>query len=371
MAAKGKFFSKFISFFLIVIIISGVGFLGYNIISGNGGMNMSSMGSMTTAKDNKTDIKENANTTDNSSKDNMNMGNSANNTDSNANNNNNNSSTQYATTVINTILQNKDNVEKVNLALKDTLKLMTLDPYGIEKRKENNNSSDTKTQQNGQNQTTTQEGTTVNVYTQNSTNTTMENMGTTYDTDKMEKLHTGLYKVSIGMQLLDQLKNNLSFQLEQASLEVKDPSQYYYNQYLITVQNKTKLTEALGYINEASSLVNINPYVSQNGAVYDKDRMTSIHESIYKLAQVVIDLNKVNDNFSNQAITLGNVTQNYINNNGQSMQGMNMNGTGFNIFGNINMITVFNVLVVVFIVIFIISILGYISRLLKSPRNTN
>lgn len=380
MASKGNFFSKFLSFFLVLIIISGVGFLGYSLISGSGGMNMASMDSMTKGDTNKTNTPATSNTTDSSSKDNMNMDNSSkdsmnmgNSSNSNSSNNSNSTTNQYSTTVINAILQNKDNIEKARVALSDSLKLMTLDPYGVDTKQENNmNGSDTQTQQNnGQNQTTTQQGTTVNVYPQNNTNTTMGNMGTTYDTDKMEKLHTGLYKVSIGVQLLDQLKNNLSLQLEQASMQVKDPSQYFYNQYLFTVQNKTKLTETLTYINEASSLVNINPYVSENGAVYDKDRMTNIHESIYKLAEVVIDLNKINDNFSNQAITLGNVTQNYINNNDQTMQGMNMNDTGFNIFGNVNMITVFNILVIVFIVIFIISILGFISRLLKSPRNND
>lgn len=361
MASKGNFLSKFLSFFLILIIISGVVFLGYNLVSSSGGMNMPSM---TTGDSNKTDTTTNSNTTDT-----MNMDNSNNSTTTNSSSTN----AQYATDVINNVLQNKDNIEKVTVTLGDALKLMTLDPYGIDVNKENEMSSGTEESQqnNGESGTTTDgAGTTVNIYTQNSTSqgTTMQDMGTTYDATKMENLHTGLYKVSVGVQLLDALKNNLSSQLEQASIEVNDPSQYYYNQYLITVQNKSKLTEALVYINEASSLVNINPYVYQNGAVYDKERMSQIHDSISKLAQVVVDLNKINDNFSKQAITLGNTTQNYINN-AQSMQNMDMTNNFTNFFSNINVITVFNILVVVFIIIFIISILAYISRLLKSPGN--
>jgi hypothetical protein len=380
MAAKGNFFSKFLSFILVLIIISGVGFLGYNLLTGSGGMNMTSM---TTGNSSKTDATTNANTTDNSSKNTMNMSGSSSKDSMNMGNStsSNTNDTQYSTTVINAVLQNKDNLDKTITALNDSLKLMTLDPYGVDaKQQSSTNSTTTQAQQNnGQNQTTTtngastQGGTTVNIYPQNGTTnqtTAMQSMGTTYDAAKMEKLHTGLYKVSVGIQLLNQLKSNLSSQLEQASMEVKNPSQYYYTQYLLTVQNKTKLTEALTNINEASSLVNINPYVSQNGAVYDKERMTNIHDSIYKLAQVVVDLNKINDNFSNQAITLGNVTQNYINN-AQSTQNMNMTSTGTSFLSNINMVTVFNILVIVFIIIFIVSILGFIGKILKSPKNTS
>lgn len=375
MEQKSKVFSKFISFFLVLIIIGGVGFLGYNLLSGSGGMNMTSM-NMTTEDSNKTDTTAISNPTDSSSKNTMNM--DMNSSNNNTATKNNATNAKYSTEVINAVLQNKDIVEKTITALNDSLKLMTLDPYGIDNNQQNGvNSTANQTQQNnGHNQpaangTVPQAGTTVNVFPQNGTGQvgTMQSMGTTYDASKMEKLHTGLYKVSLGVQLLDQLKNNLSAQLEQASMEVNNPSQYYYNQYLITVQNKTKLTEALAYINEASTLVNINPYVSQNGSVYDKQRMSQIHDSIYKLAQVVVDLNKINDNFSKQAITLSNVTQNYINN-AQSMGNMDMTNMNTNFFGNISMVTVLNILVVAFIVIFVVSILGYISKLFKAPKDT-
>lgn len=363
--SKGNFLSKFISFLLVLIIIGGIGFLGYKVILGRGGMDMSSMTSRDTSKSDNSSSHEQMTGEGSSSKDSMNMGNST---------NGGTSDKQYSTTVINAVAQNKSSVEKTIVSLNESLKLMTLDPYGVDtKQRESMNSTANSSQQNNdENKTTTNAtNTTVNVYPQNSTSqvTAMQGMGTTYDAAKMEKLHTGLYKVSVGIQLLDQLKNNLSVQLEQASMEVKDPSQYYYNQYLITLQNKNKLTEAITYINEANSLLNINPYVSQNGAVYNKERMSQVHDSIYKLAQVIVDLNKINDNFLNQTITLGNMTQNYINN-VQSMENMNMDMTNTNFFGNVSAGTVFNALVVVFLVIFIVSILGYINRLLKETKNT-
>lgn len=364
MASKGNFFSKFLSFILVLIIIGGVGFLGYNLLLNNGGMNMNSM---TTGGNNETDTAKNSNTNDSSSNDNMNMDEST---------NNNTNDAQYSTTVINVVLQNKVNLEKTIETLNETLKLMTFDPYGVAENQQSNEQNQTtneiETKDVTTNETGIKDGTTINIYPQNVSGQVdvMQSMGIKYDAAKMEKLHTGLYKVSIGMQLLEQLKNNLSSQLEQASMQIINPSQYYYNQYLITVQNKTKLTEALTYINEAGTLLNINPYISQDGAVYDKDRMSNIHDSVYKLAQVVVDLNMISDNFSKQAITLGNETQSYLNNS-QSMQNMNMADTGTNIFGNVSAVTVFNILMIVFVFVFIISILGYIGGLLKSPRNNN
>lgn len=325
MASKGNFISKFLSFILIIIIVGGVGFLGYSILKNNGEMFMDSMnGSMTTGNNNMSSQPQ----------DTMNTGSD--------------DDTQYSTVVISSVLQNKENLAKTIKDLNSSINLMTLDPYSAE-----NN------QHGSQNQTPA-----VETAPQGSQITGMQSMGTTYDAAKMEKLHTGLYKVSVGMKLLYQLNDNMEVQYEKASMEINKPTEYFYNQYLITVQNKAKLSEALTYVNEASSLLNINPYVSQSGSVYDKEKMSNIHDSIYELAQVVIDLNKINDDLSNQAITLGNVTQGYIDN-ANSMQNMNMEST--NTFSNINVVSLLNIAAIAFMAIFVVSILGYIYRLLRTP----
>lgn len=327
MASKGNFISKFLSFMLIIIIVGGVGFLGYSILKNNGGMSMDSMSGSMTAVNNDMSSQP---------QDTMNTG-SGNADDS-----------QYSTVVTSTVLQNKENLEKTIKDLNSSINLMTLDPYSTE-----NN-------QHGSQDQTSAGGTAS----QGSPITGMQGMGTTYDAAKMEKLHTGLYKVSVGMKMLNQLNDNLAGQYEKASMKINDPAEYYYNQYMITVQNKTKLSEALSYINEASSLLNINPYVSQSGAVYDKEKMANIHDSIFELAQAVIDLNKINDDFAGQAITLGNVTQSYIDN-ANSMQNMNMNSTST--FSNVNVVNLLNIAAIAFMAIFVVSILGYIYRLLRTP----
>jgi hypothetical protein len=327
MASKGNFMSKFLSFMLLIFIVGGVGFLGYSLLKSNGDMSMDSMnGSMTTRNNDMISQPQ----------DTMNTG--ADNDDD----------TQYSTVVISSVLQNKENLEKTIKDLNSSINLMTLDPYSAE-----NN------QHGSQDQTSAGE-----TASQGSQVTGMQSMGTTYDAAKMEKLHTGLYKVSVGMKLLKQLNDNMEVQYEKASMEINNPTEYYYNQYLITVQNKTKLSEALTHVNEASSLLNINPYVSQSGSVYDKEKMSNIHDSIYELAQTVIDLNKINDDLANQAITLGNVTQGYIDN-ANSMQDMNMEST--NIFSNINVVSLLNIAAIAFMAIFVVSIIGYIYRLLRTP----
>lgn len=325
MASKGNFISKFLSFMLIIIIVGGVGFLGYSLLKNNGGMSMDSMsGSMTTGNNNMSSQPQ----------DTMNTGSG--------------DDTQYSTVVISSVLQNKENLEKTIKDLNSSINLMTLDPYSAEN-----------SQHGSQNQIPVGE-----TAPQSSQITGMQSMGTTYDAAKMEKLHTGLYKVSVGMKLLNQLNDNMEVQYEKASMEINEPTEYFYNQYLITVQNKAKLSEALTYVNEASSLLNINPYVSQSGSVYDKEKMSNIHDSIYELAQVVIDLNKINDDLANQAITLGNVTQGYIDS-ANSMQNMNMSST--NTFSNINVVSLLNIAAIAFMAIFVVSILGYIYRLFRTP----
>lgn len=377
MASKSNVFGRILAVFLVLIILSGTSFLAYNLLfSSNGGMNMGGM-QMDTDNSTSDKSKEENNTDNNNSNQDMDMDmgedSSSESMDMSQGSEENNMTmedsgtsvnSQYSAPVIMAVLENKEDLERTLMTLKESISLMKLDPMGNEL--EQNNGMEQESQQtqgsNSQNAATDENGNTiVNVFPQSSNNTTtMPDMGTTYDPTKMEQLHSGLYKVSVGMQLLEQLKQNLGLQLEQASINITNPSQYYNNQYLITMQNRNKLSEALNYINEASTLVNINPYISQTGIVYDSEKMAQMHDSIDKLAVSVVNLNKINDNFSKQSIELINYSQNV-----PAMTDMKMD-MGGSIFSSINITTIIYGLVIVFILIFITSIFGYISRLLKS-----
>lgn len=340
MASKSNFFSKILSFFLVLIIIGGVGFLGYKLMV-NKNMNMSmNMGSQSDQSSSSQDQMNMS--SDSSSQDQMNMSGSG---------NNEKAIPQYVTNQVNTVLQDKEELDKSVKILNDTLQILTLDPYAVDEKNQSQDNANTNSGQATNNTITNTNNNQVNA---------MENMGTTYDPNKMQELHNGLYKISVGMQLINQLKDNVDVQMEQAGVNYDNASQYYQNQYYMTVQNKTKLVEALTYINDASTLLNVNPYISKDGAVYDRDRMEQIHQSVYKLAEAVGGLNKLNDDFTKQTVSLGNLSQNSQN----SMNMSQMNSSN-SIFGNINLATAANILLITFIVIFIVSIFGFIGRLLK------
>lgn len=353
MASKSSLFSKFISFFLVLIIISGVGFLGFNLMANkNMSMNMDMTSQSNESSSTSEESASNKNqmdmnmSSDSSSKEEMNMSDSG--TTEQA-------IPQYVTSQVNTVLQNKEELNKNLTILNNILELMALDPYGVDSKSQSQDNTNTTDGQADNNTNDT------NTATANTQGNTMQDMGTTYDPNKMQQLHNGLYKISLGMQLLNQLNDNLELQMEQASVNYQNTSQYYQNQYYMTVQNKNKLLEALTYVNEASTLLNINPYISKDGAVYDKDRMQQIHQSVYKFAEAVGGLNKLNDNFTKQTMSLGNLSQNSQ----DSMNMPEMNQSSNSIFGTMNIATIANILLIGFIVIFIVSIVGYIGRLLK------
>lgn len=382
MKAIKKFFSGLLVLILVSVILGGVGFVGYNIFK-SGGMKMgTTAGSNSTSTS--TDSTKNTTTTDSMS----NMPKDTSSTQSATTNNAQSQQNSASTNQINAIMQSKDLLDKTSLLLDDSLKLMTLDPFAVEPKTQTtpdttqNNNAITKGQDNttinptvNDTNKTTQGNTTVNVYpstTAPSTNSTvdtiMKNMGVAYDQTKMEQVHAGLYKLSIGTQLLNQLKDNLSNQIEQAGVNVNNVSQYYNNQYYITMDNKNKLNSALTYLNESADLININPYIATSGAVYDKNRMLQIHQSIMKRAEAIVGLNKLSDNFSKQLISLSNLAQNSSNTSQMDMPSTNkLSG----ILTNINIGTIASIVLVIFVVIFIIGLLGFIKSLFKPTNITS
>lgn len=195
----------------------------------------------------------------------------------------------------------------------------------------------------------------------------MQNMGTAYDATKMEQLHSGVYNLSVGKAMLEQLKNDFEDQVSNANANGQDPVQFYTNQYTLTQQDKNKLDSALSYINKAAELVNINPYVSAQGLVYDRDRMGQIHESVFTLAESVVALNLLDDKLTNQTVDLANkVQESYNNVNNQMNSAMSMAPSG-SLFGNINMQTVINIILILFVAGLIFGIFGFVLSLFKSP----
>lgn len=359
-----KFLKGFLVFILLTIIIGGVGYIGYTSLF-KGGMNMS--GNTATA----TPTQMPAMGADkNKNPDQQNM----------------QGNNQLALSQSNVVLQNKERLEKSIAAINESSRLMSVDPYAPSSDNKSGMSNMQPQQSMAPVQpsqgdvpaiTNTGNNSTIYVFPQGNSqnapaNTTqpnsgMQNMGTTYDASKMEQLHAGLYKIAVGKALLDQLQSELVYQVEFATTNLQNPIQYYSNQYNLTVQNKSKLSQALTYVNEAVNFVNVNPYVSVNGLVYDKDRMNQLHQSILKLAEGVVSLNQLGDDFNRQSIFLSNAVQNYTIA-ANSMTSMNTSTSLFGgLFDNISMSSIINIILIIFAIGLIAGIFGFIASLLKPP----
>ncbi|MBB6214981.1 hypothetical protein HNQ80_001070 [Anaerosolibacter carboniphilus] len=376
-----KFLNGLLTVFLLVVIVGGVGYIGYNYLY----MNHGSMNLPGTENQQANDSTSTNNSSSANGQQNMQHG-AMNNQTTQQNNGQSATGIRGATGEMTLALQNKDSLNKATYLINESIRLMTLDPYAPKEKVEMNmgnmqpqtnyNPIVDNTQPNNTAEANSQGNTTINVYppadtssnTQMNASTQMGDMGITYDANKMEQLHTGLYKLSVGMQLLEQLNNELVSQAEQANQNTQNLVQYYSNQYNMTLQNKNKLNQALNYVNEAANLVNINPYVSANGLVFDKDKMQQIHQSVFKLAQGVGELNKLGDDFTKQAVYMANMMQNYMNNPNLSQMNHGTSSTPSlfgGIFNNISIPTVVNATLVLFAIAFILGILGSIFNLLK------
>lgn len=384
---KMKFFKGFIVFILIAIIVGGVGYIGYSFFSMSGTDH-----EVTT---NSTQNQQTAGTNANSGTGQTQQGtqHGSDTTQAKQNESTQQGNNQIALNQSNIILQNKDKLVKSIALINESRRLLSVDPYAPNSSNSGNmsgmnttqpqqqtaNASTPPVQGNTPAATNPSNNTTINIYPQNNNPATqsipqsnaMPNMGTSYDANKMEQLHSGLYKIAVGTALLDQLQNELVYQAEYATVNSQNQVTYYSNQYNLTVQNKNKISQALTYVNEAANLVNINPYVSANGLVYDKDRMNQIHQSILKLAEGVAALNQLGDDFTKQSILLSSAVQNYINSANVATQQMNQGTMSMGLFGglfdNINMTTVVNIIIILFVVGLIAGVLGFIFSLLK-PR---
>lgn len=370
-----KFFNVLIVTFLLVIIVGGVGYIGYSYLF----MDHTGMKNMATTQDSQ------ANASDSNSQSMPGMQNGSN-ADQPAQNGQNQQPSVKNSLAINqsaTILKNKESLNTALAGLNVTIEYLTLDPYGTGEMSSMESSNSTTVPQDSV--SSGSENTTINVYPQNNntvnvvppnnTNSSpqpdsvsMQNMGTMYDAAKMEQLHKGLYNLSVGKAMLAQLDNDF---ISQASVtDIQDPVQYYTSQYNLTQQNKMKLNSALNYINEAAGLVNINPYVSSQGLVYDQERMGQIHKSVFKLAESVVALNLLNDDLATQMIQLANLAQNYayIANNTQMGHSTMSTGLFGGIFDNISMQSIINIILILFVTGLIFGIFGFIFSLLKSPK---
>lgn len=367
-----RFLKGLLAFFLVVIIIGGVSFIGWNIYVDyqfNNSMNMSSDNTQSSSQDK-------------SNKDETEMSN-MNNTAKNAEQNVAIPNPQDA--------QNREKMSRAIDLIDEAVELITFDPYSNATVPD---SSDSMQMENkGQSSQVTgtiniypSDNSSVNLTPSNDTATndtgmstdtqgTMGNMNTdsdqsnnfVFDQAKLQQLHSGIYTVAQGIMAINELSKNLlnqSMKIEQTPFTY----QTYVVRYSSALQNKTELDSAINMLGKASILINVNPYASDNGYAYNNDKMKQLHDGIYQYAQGMALLESLGEDFTNQMSTASMSAQNLVYNTNQ----MDMSSSiGTNLFGNINMSTIFNVIIIILVIGLIIGILGAISNLFKNKVRTN
>lgn len=359
-----KLFIGFIALLLLVIITLGVMYTGGIQIGGN---TFSGLEKLFSFQQNRQNNNQNA---DRKSMQGQNQNRSDSRTNPNSNMN-----AQLAISQAPIVLKNIESLSKAMNQLNDAIKLIQLEPYADEdKSLSSQNIQKSSTESTSENKsvsqtTSPQSGTVINIFPgststdRNSIQPSMRNIGIHYDPVKMEQLHSKLYKVAFGMELIRQLNDEFTMQTEIASANLQNPALYYQNFYNITITNKMKLTQTLAYISEAEDLVNINPYISSDGLIFDRERMSQIHSGIFKLAEGVAQLTLLNGDLLKQSVSISNLYQNYLTNYSNDMGNKRSNDAMSG--GSPDMRTLFNIVIAIFVIVLLIGLLGFIIKLFR------
>lgn len=179
-----------------------------------------------------------------------------------------------------------------------------------------------------------------------------------YDQDKLQQLHKGIYTLAQGLMLMDELSNDLS---NQANLSEKVPATYqtYITRYNIALQNKTKLNNIIGLLDQATVLINVNPYGGPEGYQIRVDRMNQLHQGIYQLAQGMALLNRLSESFTEQmlqAAQLAGVSA------GNASVVNDLTGSRF---FNFNISSIFTTILIIMIIGFLLGIFGAVISMFR------
>ena len=196
---------------------------------------------------------------------------------------------------------------------------------------------------------------------QGTVNNIQQNQNFVYDQGKLQQLHNGIFTLAQGVAAINQLNDDLLVQ--SSMVEVNPPNyQTYMVRFNTAMQNRTKLNKSIEMLSQASTLININPYGAPNGYAYNEDAMQQLHQGIYKLAQGMVMLNRLNDDFAKQMADAAAQAQVIFNASGQ-MNGMSHGPLGWGLFNGISMTSVFNIILIVLLVGLIAGVLGAVFNM--------
>ncbi|HYH01462.1 MAG TPA: hypothetical protein VEC37_00020 [Bacillota bacterium] len=189
-----------------------------------------------------------------------------------------------------------------------------------------------------------------------------QNLHVVFDQNKLFQLHQRIFTLAQGIMLIEGLNEDLS---NQAEMMENSPPNYttYVTRYNLAVQNKSKLTNAINLLNQAFTIVNINPYAHPAGFQYNVSNMEQLHQGIYKLSQAMTKLNNLNARLSQQISLASQQIQQY----NPALTTPLAHGTG----NAWNYNSIFNILLILIVLVIIISVLVAIQRSFKSNAPLN
>ncbi|MCX7921782.1 MAG: hypothetical protein N3B21_07200 [Clostridia bacterium] len=197
-----------------------------------------------------------------------------------------------------------------------------------------------------------------------------QNINFVFDQGKLQQIHTGIFSTAQGIMMINQLNDDLA---GQAATVEATPAGYqtYITRYNTALQNKAKLSNAINMLSQASTLVNVNPYGSPNGYQYNTQSMQQMHQGVYKLAQGMTMLSRLNDDFTSQMVQASQQAQSVAG--GSSTGHGTKHGTmvGLDFLGSLDLTTVFNVVLVIMVIGLIIGIFGAILSMLRPKHSRN
>jgi len=393
-----KFLKGIVVFLLITIIIGGLGYIGWQVFMPNYHLDLGFLGMGNMAG---TNTQQSTQTPTGQSSGMAGMQQGQNNTNQNASSNNNqtsgmsdmpgmqqgqNSASQNNVPINSIAVQNKDKLNQAIGTVNQAIDLITIDPYSrITVPSMTNQQGSMQAQPNQSNGTVNVypgANSTVNVTppgnntTNNTTPPANNNMGAmadqqntnyVFDQGKLQQINTGIYTLAQGVMLINQLSDDLTSQ--SSMVEVNPPTyQTYISRYNTALQNKTKANNAIMMINQALTLVNVNPYASMNGYQINIPEMQKLHQGVYKLAQGMTMLGRLNDDFLTQMAQAAQQAQILSSTNANNTQVMNMNSSGI----SFNLTTIFNIVLIVMVVGLVLGVFGAIlSMFRRNPKNGN
>lgn len=392
-----KVLRGFLVVFLVLIIVGGLGYIVYDFFLMPMNHGSTSMGNMPGMNNQGTNAQNGTNSQNNAQQNQNNQQMPGTQTPQNQNNQqmpgmqtpqNQNAAQQPASSStyapLNTIaVQNKDKLNSAISTINQAIDMMSIDPYAKATipSTDQGMAGSMQTQQNpntGAVYVFPSGSSTVNVVPpsnnspNNMTSSTNNNMGAmtgqqntnyVYDQGKLQQLNNGIYAVAQGLMAINQLNDDLAAQ--SATVESNPPNyQTYVVRYNTALQNRTKLNSAISMIDRASTLVNVNPYASPAGYQIKVTEMQSLHNGLFKLAQGMTMLNRLNEDFTLQMAQAAGQAQ-ALANNMNNMSGMNMSGMN----QTLSLSSIINIVIIVLVIGLVLGIFGAIVSLFrKKPR---